>query len=121
FRIFINPTDKSDNTPNITFNESDMPHPREWKIWYTDGLCMNNGNLDVRAGAGLWNPHQEQENKAIRVPKYLPQSNNSGEAIGILCSLQKMPSTMDMESRSDSQISINMLTIHRKKLKTKTG
>ncbi|KAF8981806.1 hypothetical protein BDQ17DRAFT_1438210 [Cyathus striatus] len=84
FRVFIDPTDKSDISPDITLPLNNELNQAPKQIWYTDGSCLNNGDLNAKAGAGVWQNHNNPENEAIRVPNKLPQTNNSGEAVGVL-------------------------------------
>ncbi|KAJ3817546.1 hypothetical protein F5880DRAFT_1492745, partial [Lentinula raphanica] len=48
---------------------------------YTDSSCINNGNDNARAGAGIFCPQDETLNKAIRLPETVPQTNQSGEIV----------------------------------------
>ncbi|KAF9001289.1 hypothetical protein BDQ17DRAFT_1327264 [Cyathus striatus] len=81
FRVFINPTDVSDISPDIALPPHNNLDQVPQEIWYTNGSCLNNGNLDAKARAGVLKNHENPENEAIRVPPELPQTNNSGEVV----------------------------------------
>ncbi|KAF8981045.1 hypothetical protein BDQ17DRAFT_1263369, partial [Cyathus striatus] len=63
-------------------------------------------------GASTWKSQDNPKNEATKVPEHFPQTNNSGEAVGLLCSTQKTDPLENLESRMDSQTSLNTLTIN---------
>ncbi|KAJ3766253.1 hypothetical protein FB446DRAFT_654082, partial [Lentinula raphanica] len=80
FRIFT-----EGETTNMLYNtqaqQEDAEGPR--MDIYTDGSCINNGNDDAKAGAGIFCPQDETINRAIRLPETIPQTNQSGEIVSI--------------------------------------
>ncbi|RPD58237.1 hypothetical protein L226DRAFT_427297, partial [Lentinus tigrinus ALCF2SS1-7] len=50
----------------------------------TDGSCTHNGEANARAGAGVFISDDNILNCSVRVPAYIDQSNQTGEAIATL-------------------------------------
>ncbi|KAF9030590.1 hypothetical protein BDZ89DRAFT_1243555, partial [Hymenopellis radicata] len=48
---------------------------------YTDGGCLNNGDENAKASAGIWFGPGDGRNKAIRLPEHIPQTNQAGETL----------------------------------------
>ncbi|KAJ3991728.1 hypothetical protein F5050DRAFT_1580906, partial [Lentinula boryana] len=79
FRIFTQ-GETSNTIPRMAWN----PQPADTKVEvYTDGSCQHNGSDEARAGAGVYYREGDALNKAIRIPEYLPQTNQTGEIISI--------------------------------------
>ncbi|KJA14736.1 hypothetical protein HYPSUDRAFT_150029, partial [Hypholoma sublateritium FD-334 SS-4] len=78
-------------------------------IVYTDGSCTDNGNLDARAGAGIWYGRDNPRNKAVRLPESMHQSNNTGELVAILIALQDGEPNTPLDIHTDSQYVIDSL------------
>ncbi|TBU61898.1 hypothetical protein BD310DRAFT_776819, partial [Dichomitus squalens] len=56
----------------------------------TDGSCFKNGELDAKAGAGVFIEENHPENRAIRLPPTMAQSNQTGELVGTLVASQSI-------------------------------
>ncbi|KAJ3773360.1 hypothetical protein FB446DRAFT_837179, partial [Lentinula raphanica] len=80
FRIFTEGT-TTNALPDIQQGHDEVA---EESIVYTDGSCINNGNEDARAGAGIFCPSNEDLNRAIRLPEGIPQTNQSGKILSIM-------------------------------------
>ncbi len=50
----------------------------------TDGSCLNNGERDAQAGAGVYVEHRPDLCRSFRLPSWLEQSNQTGEAVATL-------------------------------------
>ncbi|THU75953.1 hypothetical protein K435DRAFT_595190, partial [Dendrothele bispora CBS 962.96] len=81
FRIF---TDK-DTAPTNTLPDlkpGNQPQQLNNKITAaTDGSCVNNGEDNARAGAGIYIEPNHSLNRAIKIPLYIAQSNQTGELV----------------------------------------
>ncbi|KAJ4469749.1 hypothetical protein C8J55DRAFT_386713, partial [Lentinula edodes] len=77
FRIFTSGA-KNTSLPDRYWNPNDA---EEWITIYTDGSCEKNGDSDAVAGAGVYCPEIPRSNQAIRLPRDLKQSNQTGEII----------------------------------------
>ncbi|KAJ7429204.1 hypothetical protein B0H11DRAFT_1641344, partial [Mycena galericulata] len=49
----------------------------------TDGSCLNNGQDDASAGAGIYFEADDPRNKAIKLPQTLDQSNQTAELVAV--------------------------------------
>ncbi|KAJ3739259.1 hypothetical protein DFH05DRAFT_1407723, partial [Lentinula detonsa] len=78
FRIFT-----EGKTTNELINQNHYQEKEETITIYTDGLCINNGNDNAKAGAGIFCPTHNNLNRAIRIPQSSPQTNQSGEILSI--------------------------------------
>ncbi|KAJ3991448.1 hypothetical protein F5050DRAFT_1546944, partial [Lentinula boryana] len=79
FRVFTDPDTQPVNTlPNL---KSPEEHPEQSIHVGTDGSCENNGEENAQAGAGIYIAEQHPQNKSIKLPKYLNQSNQTGELV----------------------------------------
>lgn len=85
---------------------------RETTTVYTDGSCINNGNLNAKAGSGIWFGTNDRRNKAIRLPPNVTQSNQAGEIVAILVAAQIVPPFAPLTVISDSKYAIEGLTKH---------
>ncbi|RPD55592.1 hypothetical protein L226DRAFT_448169, partial [Lentinus tigrinus ALCF2SS1-7] len=54
------------------------------KVIATDGSCLKNGQMDAQAGAGVFVGAEDPRNLSVRLPTYLEQSNQTGEAVATL-------------------------------------
>ncbi|KAJ3838212.1 ribonuclease H-like protein [Lentinula raphanica] len=68
---------------NLWINEWDPDRPQNYIDVYTDGSCEKNGDDDASAGAGIFCAHDPGISRAIRIPKSLKQTNQTGEIIAI--------------------------------------
>ncbi|KAI9067780.1 ribonuclease H-like protein [Trametes sanguinea] len=79
-------------------------------IVYTDGACRGNGQDGSIAGVGVWWGHDDSRNICERCPGN--QTNNRAELIqAIIRALETAPMDRPLIIKSDSQYSINCLTI----------
>ncbi|KAF5335692.1 hypothetical protein D9611_009597 [Ephemerocybe angulata] len=87
FRIFTSSPPKS-LTLDIDMNSPPPPPPDisrdEFTTIFTDGSGQNIGTEDACAGSGVFFGDDDPRNMAIRVPSYIPQTNNTAEALAIL-------------------------------------
>ncbi|KAJ3714409.1 hypothetical protein C8R42DRAFT_632817, partial [Lentinula raphanica] len=111
FRIFTEGT-TTNVLPDIQQGHDKVA---EESIVYTDGSCINNGNEDARAGAGIFCPSNEDLNWAIRLPEGIPQTNQSGEILSIMEAAKTVQINSNLRIFSDSKTSIEGLTKHRQK------
>jgi ribonuclease HI len=77
---------------------------------YTDGSCFRNGDYDARAGSGIHFPQGQSEDKTIRLPDSVGQSNQSGELVAVLEALRQIKRSTPVCIKSDSKTTIDMLT-----------
>lgn len=70
---------------------------------YTDGLYLHNGLVDAKARARLWFRREDACNKAIKLPEGLPQFNNTGKVLAILCTIMIAPKDEPLKILSDSK------------------
>ncbi|KAJ3774186.1 hypothetical protein FB446DRAFT_640328, partial [Lentinula raphanica] len=79
FRIFTDGK-KCNTTPDLSW----MSETQTENISvYTDGSCANNGGDDAVAGAGIFIGENNPLNRAIKIPRELEQSNQTGEIVSI--------------------------------------
>ncbi|KAF6740885.1 ribonuclease H-like protein [Ephemerocybe angulata] len=111
-RIFTDP----DEAPNGILNlERFGPKPQTASEGgvvevYTDGSCHGNGSTDAKCGSGIWYGEGDERNTSTRVGPPLPLTNNTGELIAILESIQQNESAQSINIASDSQYAIETLT-----------
>jgi hypothetical protein len=77
---------------------------------FTDGSGLNIGSESAKAGAGIWFGENADRNIACKVPGHLPQTNNVGESLAILLALQRSPEDSPILVKSDSQVTLQMIT-----------
>ncbi|KAJ3999731.1 hypothetical protein F5050DRAFT_1564441, partial [Lentinula boryana] len=78
FRIFTDPNTKPTNQlPNLRTPVGVL----DKIVVATDGSCENNGEGNAKAGAGIFIADGNPKNKSIKLPKYLEQSNQTGELV----------------------------------------
>ncbi|KAJ3871288.1 hypothetical protein F5051DRAFT_314280, partial [Lentinula edodes] len=80
FRIFTD----SKISPTTTLPKLKPPefHDEQHSITVaTDGSCENNGEENAKAGAGIFIADGHPENRAVKLPKYLGHSNQTGEIV----------------------------------------
>ncbi|KAJ3858246.1 hypothetical protein EV359DRAFT_15051, partial [Lentinula novae-zelandiae] len=80
FRIFTDKTLKATNTlpklkapPNL--------EELQYIVIATDGSCENNGEENAKAGAGIFISDNHPDNRSAKLPKYIAQSNQTGEIV----------------------------------------
>jgi ribonuclease HI len=79
---------------------------------YMDGSCMNNGSEEAIAGAGIFSPDEPEPNRAIRLPREMRQTNQTGEIIGIKEALEAVDKETEITINSDLKTCIGGLTKH---------
>lgn len=77
---------------------------------YTDGSCLNNGNKNAIAGAGIYIDSIPPIIHSIKIPNELQQSNQIGEIIAIKEAMERLPKDRELLIRSDSRTTIDGLT-----------
>ncbi|KAJ3735974.1 hypothetical protein DFJ43DRAFT_985430, partial [Lentinula guzmanii] len=78
FRIF---TDENVQPSNqVPLLRQTIDEPRMITV-ATDGSCEHNGEENARAGAGIFITNWCSKNKSLKLPRYLPQSNQTGELV----------------------------------------
>lgn len=77
---------------------------------YTDGSSLGNGQKGSVAGVGVWFGDMDHRNVSEPL-EGMPQTNNRAELTGILRALQLAPKDRDLEIITDSNYSINCVTI----------
>ncbi|KAF6753980.1 ribonuclease H-like domain-containing protein [Ephemerocybe angulata] len=88
------------------------PDPEEEIEVYTDGSCHGNGAADAKCGSGIWYGQDDDRNTSTKVGPPLPLTNNTGELIAVLESIQQNKSAKRLKIASDSQYTIEALTKH---------
>ncbi|KAH9885426.1 hypothetical protein C8Q73DRAFT_740905, partial [Cubamyces lactineus] len=82
-RLFTGPEDVCNRLP-----EMNTVLTREITTAATDGSCLNNGERNARAGAGVFHSPNHPKNLSVRLPNELDQSNQSGEIVAALLATQ---------------------------------
>ncbi|KAJ5032928.1 uncharacterized protein L3040_009517 [Drepanopeziza brunnea f. sp. 'multigermtubi'] len=77
---------------------------------YTDGSALGNGRTGAVAGVGVFFGVGDSRNVSEPL-EGMPQTNNRAELTGILRALQIAPKDKDMEIVTDSNYSINCVTV----------
>jgi ribonuclease HI len=83
---------------------------RDLVIIGTDGSCMNNGQVDARAGAGGYSEAESELNFAIRVPKDQVQTNQTGELLALAHLGVAVNKSADMYIETDSTYALSAAT-----------
>ncbi|KAF8868220.1 ribonuclease H-like domain-containing protein, partial [Mucidula mucida] len=74
---------------------------------YCDGSCLNNGTPQAKAGAGVFFGRNSHWNISIRVTGR--QTNNRGELLAILKTLQSVPPDFTLQVFTDSEYAIRAI------------
>ncbi|KAE8449725.1 hypothetical protein EG329_007500 [Mollisiaceae sp. DMI_Dod_QoI] len=77
---------------------------------YTDGSSLGNGKAGSAAGVGVWFGNMDSRNVSEPL-EGMPQTNNRAELTGILRALEIAPRDRDLEIITDSNYSINCVTV----------
>lgn len=80
----------------------------------TDGSCIHNGTDEAQAGAGIYVDDTSHLNSALRLPKRLQQTNQTGEITAILELIHRVPRNSPLHIQSDSKTTIETLTTNRR-------
>lgn len=108
-RVFINPT--YDGVEPARRPAQGVIIPQESKTAYTDGSCLENGDLNARAGFGVWFGPNNPANVSARVPGPA-QTNQIGEVLAIHAAAVNTPPFAPLHIKSDSRCAIDGLTKH---------
>ncbi|KAL1740805.1 ribonuclease H-like domain-containing protein [Schizophyllum fasciatum] len=76
----------------------------------TDGSCLNNGERNARAGAGVCFETLGLDDISVRLPLNLEQSNQSGEMTAAKLALEKSPEDAKLLIETDSKWALGELT-----------
>jgi ribonuclease HI len=76
---------------------------------YTDGSCTNNRSEKARVGAGIFVKENDPQNRTIKIPTELTQSNNMGELIAAKEAVQNIVEK-SLIIHSNSKLVVNGLT-----------
>lgn len=102
FRIFTDPNAKMHQQPWRQRSRVQDENNENITV-YTDGSCENNGQEDARAGAGIWYGPDDERNKALRVPKNMPQTNQTAELLAVYHVVQATPPGAQLHIKTDSR------------------
>ena len=106
FRVFTS----GDPPPRLSVRAPrSAAHDDHAIVVYTDGSCMNNGEMTARAGSGVWFGDDDDRNVGFRVPG-ADQSNQVGELAAILHAIRSVPRDQALTIKTDSMYAINGLT-----------
>jgi ribonuclease HI len=86
-------------------------HHGIWMNVYTDGSCVGNGTSRAIAGYGVCFGKNHPKNLSARVPDEYPQTNNTGELMGIIKALEIVKDELDMDkakSQSESESELEL-------------
>ncbi|KAJ3919310.1 ribonuclease H-like protein [Lentinula edodes] len=112
FRIFTS-DERSNEIP--TQNAWNQNETRNQVEVYTDGSCINNGDDNATAGAGIFSKDDPTLTCAIRIPSTLKQTNQTGEIIGLKQAAEKAHLKDEVTFCSDSKTALDGLTTLREK------
>lgn len=77
---------------------------------YTDGSCINNRNVNTKAGSGVWYGQNNARDAGLRVPETLAQTNQVGEVMAVLYVATTAVNFAPMHVISDSKYTIHGMT-----------
>lgn len=100
FRVFVDTKIQSLELPKRNIQSN--PTNDNIQVIYTDGSCINNGDHNASAGAGVWYDTNSNNNLSLKVPNDKPQSNNYAEIFAIYAALKNAPKNTPVLIRSDS-------------------
>ncbi len=81
----------------------------------TDGSCINNGEKNAQAGAGIFVAEGHRLNESFRLPEGVEQTNQTGEVVATLLATIRTDSHMRLTQETDSQTTMLSLTKWRRK------
>ncbi|KAJ3805366.1 hypothetical protein F5876DRAFT_69854 [Lentinula aff. lateritia] len=112
FRIFTDGEKNTDlpNTKRTTTNTEIQSIDA-----YTDGSCIENGTDEASAGAGVYFPDGQYSDCAIKLPKEIKQSNQTGEIIAIKEAVEITDEEINLTIHSDSKTYVQGLTTNLQK------
>jgi ribonuclease HI len=77
--------------------DADASSGEHWFNVYTDGSCVGNGTPRAIAGYGIYFGKDHPKNLSARVPDEYPQTNNTGELLGIIKALEIVKDEFDLD------------------------
>ncbi|OSC96466.1 hypothetical protein PYCCODRAFT_1350802, partial [Trametes coccinea BRFM310] len=83
FRLFTGPEDVCNKLPAMN-----TVLTRGLTSVATDGSCLNNGERNAQAGAGVYHGPNHPRNQSVRLPNGMEQSNQSGEIVAAILAAQ---------------------------------
>ncbi len=104
-RIFTAPTQVSNGLLTNDLNENGMA-----MTVATDGSCLNNGERNAQAGAGVFVELGHESNANFRLPANLEQSNQTAEITATLLAAQTADPHARLTIETDSQTTMDSLT-----------
>jgi ribonuclease HI len=75
------------------------------------GSCLNSGDIEARAGGGVWFGPNHPNNMALKIPGE-NQSSQIGALAAVFCAIQKTPPFSPLHFISNSKYVIKGLTAH---------
>ncbi len=81
----------------------------------TDGSCLENGEKSARAGAGVFVAEGSNSNRSVRLPGWMEQSNQTGEATATLIATSVASARSRVTQITDSQTTMDSLSRWRSK------
>ncbi len=105
FRIFTSAAPASDEAVTTSLDEDGTN-----AILATDGSCLYNGEMRAQAGAGVFVEHDQSQNRSVRLPKEIEQTNQSGEVAATLIATSLANGRTRVIQETDSQTTMNALT-----------
>ncbi|KAJ3002608.1 hypothetical protein NUW54_g5756 [Trametes sanguinea] len=109
FRIFTGPEEVCNTLPQIN-----TALTGEFVTVATDGSCINNGQRNAQAGAGVFHGPQHPLNQSIRLPSTFEQTNQSGEIVAALLAAQTASNERHILQVTDSRTTMESVTIRRR-------
>jgi ribonuclease HI len=89
-------------TNNETKTKTKTKSLETWFNIYTDGSCIGNGTSRAIAGYGVCFGKNHPKNLSARVPDEYPQTNNTGELMGIIKALEIVKDELDMDNLEET-------------------
>lgn len=105
FRVFTDGKPLSRTPPSLMLQRTS-----EFKTIGTDGSCSQNGEANARAGAGVYVAADSSENIAMRLPKTVPQSNQTAEMTATLLATTRLDTRRPLVHETDSRTVIGAVT-----------
>ncbi|KZT22152.1 hypothetical protein NEOLEDRAFT_1218614, partial [Neolentinus lepideus HHB14362 ss-1] len=97
FRLF---TDPKASCRDPARRKIGLVLPNEAVTAYTDGACIDNGDINARAGSGVFYGTGDTRNLSLRLPDEL-NSNNAGEIVAVLTLVKATPTFAPLHFETD--------------------
>ncbi len=81
----------------------------------TDGSCLQNGQTNAQAGAGVYFGPDHPMNLSVRLPPDILQSNQTGEAVATLLATRTAASDVTLIEETDSETVMKAVTTWRRR------